>query len=409
MSTERLYYNDPSLLEFDATVSVVQTRDGGMLVCLDRSAFYPTSGGQNFDIGFLELDGNRVRVIDVQDDEQTGQVLHIVDLPADWLQPGALVRGTIDVNRRRDHMQQHSGQHVLSAALERLYDFATVSFHMGDDYCSIDLATDGVSVQQMEAAERLSNEIVADDRTVEIRYATPEEAAGMGVRKVPPALRDQLRLIDIREFDLNACGGTHVRSTGQIGAILLRKTEKVRQGTRVEFVCGLRAVSTARRDFQALTDAASMFSTHLWEVPQQARKVLDEIKSAQKAVSRLLGEVAELRAASLLRWAQERPAGSGQKLIAEFYGDRDLTFIKLLAQKLTRLDKVAVLLGCGGPQPSLVFTQTPGLSNDMGALMKQILQKFGTRGGGNRDMAQGGAPDGARAEEAIRDAASAIG
>ncbi len=207
---------------------------------------------------------DRARIIDVQEDEQTGDVLHVADASPDWLQVGAHVRGTIDAGRRRDHMQQHSGQHVLSAAFEKLYSFPTVSFHMSDDYCSIDLATEKVSTQQIKAAERLANEIIAEDRPVEIRFATPDEAKGMGVRKIPPAVREKLRLIDIHDFDLNACGGTHVRSTGQIGGILLRKTERVKQGTRVEFVCGLRAVSTARRDFQTLTDAAAyLLDPHL--------------------------------------------------------------------------------------------------------------------------------------------------
>jgi alanyl-tRNA synthetase len=409
--TDRLYYNDPSLLEFDATITSVATlEDGNALVALDRSAFYPTSGGQNFDTGvmYAVANGARVRVIDVQDDEQTGDILHLVECAPAFFQPGAPVRGEIDAARRRDHMQQHTGQHVLSAAFERLYGFTTVSFHMGDDYCSIDLATDKISPAQVDAAERLANEVVLEDRPVEIRYATLEEATTMGVRKIPPAVREKLRLIDIREFDLIACGGTHVRSTGQIGAILLRKTEKVKQGTRVEFVCGLRAVSTARRDFQALTEAASVYSAHIWEVPQQARRSLDEIKSGQKAQQRLLEEVAELTAANFLRVAQEQPSNSGPKLVVEFFADRDLAFIKLLAQKIVRLEKAIALLACGGAQPSLVFAQTSGLSNDMGALMKETLQKLGTRGGGNRDMAQGGAPDASSAELAIREAASKI-
>jgi len=409
--TERLYYTDPSLLEFDATVRALQPRGSEVAVSLDRSAFYPTSGGQIFDTGWLEspTDHSRLAVKQVEEDEQTGDVVHLVDTAADWLIAGAQVRGQVDPHRRRDHMQQHSGQHVLSAAFERLYHFATVSFHMGDDACTIDLATDKLTAQQMEAAERLANEIVAGDRPVEIRFATPDEARTMGVRKIPPAVRDSLRLIDIRDFDLNACGGTHVHSTGQIGGILLRKPEKVKQGMRIEFVCGLRAVSTARRDFQALTEAASVFSAQIWEVPQQARKSLDEIKAAQKSQHRLLEEVAELQAADRLRVAAEQPTGSGQKLVVEFFAERDLNFIKLMAQKLVRFDKAVALLACGGAQPAMVFAQTPGLPNDMGALMKTTLQKLGTRGGGTRDMAQGGAPDAASAEHALREAASAIG
>jgi alanyl-tRNA synthetase len=316
-----------------------------------------------------------------------------------------VVRGTIDAERRRDHMQQHSGQHVLSAVFEKLYDMATASFHMGDESCTIDLATETISPKQVQAAERLANEVIAEDRPVEIRFATPDEARSMGVRKIPAAEREKLRLIDIRDFDLNACGGTHVGSTGQIGSILLRKTEKVKQGVRVEFVCGLRAVGTARHDFETLTEAATLFSTHIWEVPQQIRKAQEEIKAAQKAQHRLLEEVAELQAERLL---QSAPEHGGQKLVVQYSGDRDLGFIKMLAQKLTKAGQAVALLACGGAQPSLVFAQSAGLTNDMGALMKQAVQAMGTRGGGNRDMAQGGAPDGDRAESAIVEAAKLV-
>jgi len=409
--TERLYYNDPSLLEFAAIVSAIERRESTIIVSLDRSAFYPISGGQNSDTGSLVSAEHSeiVRVADVQEDEQTGEVWHLLDGTADWLRLGVAVRGQIDAGRRRDHMQQHSGQHVLSAAFERSFGFATVSFHMGEETCTIDLAAEKVTTSQLESAERLANEVIFENRSVEIRYASPDEARTMGVRKIPQAVREKLRLIDIRDFDLNACGGTHVHSTGQIGGILLRKTEKVKQGVRVEFVCGLRAVAIARRDFQALTETASVFSAQLLDVPQQARKALEDVKGGQKAQHRLLEEVAELQAANLLRAAEERPAGSGQKLVAEFFADRDLDFIKMLAQRLIRQDRVAVFVGCGGTQPSLVFAQTPGLANDMGGLMKETMQRLGTRGGGNRDMAQGGAPDAARAEQAVHEASGRIG
>ena len=400
--TERLYYTDSFLHEFEARVVAVS----GEAVTLDRSAFYPTSGGQVFDTGWLEANGStRIRVKEVTEDERTGDVQHIVEGDAQVLSPGSVVRGIIDPERRLDHMQQHTGQHVLSAAFEKLYSFPTVSFHMGEDSCTIDLTTDALNARQLEAVEALANQVIAEDRPVEIRFASPDEARALGVRKIPPAEREKLRLIDVRDFDLNACGGTHVRSTGQIGCILLRKTEKVKQGVRVEFVCGLRAVRTARRDFETLTEAAAVFSTHIWDVPQQVRKSLDEIKSAQKAQHRLLEEVAELQAQQMLQSAPDR---GGHKLVVQFFPEHDLGFIKMLSQKLTKSGTAVALLGCGGPQPSLVFAQTTGLPNDMGALMKQTVQQLGTRGGGNRDMAQGGAPDDARAEEALRQAASVI-
>ena len=182
--------------------------------------------------------------------------------------------------------------------------------------------------------------------------------------------------------------------------MLLRKTEKVKQGVRVEFVCGLRAVRTARRDFETLTEAAAVFSTHIWEVPQQVRKSLDEVKSAQKAQHRLLEEVAELQAERML---QSAPESGGHKLVVQFFPERDLGFIKMLAQKLTKFGEAVALLGCGGPQPSLVFAQTPGLPNDMGALMKQTVQHLGTRG---RRQSRHGARRRARQRQSRRSPAS---
>ena len=407
--TERLYYTDSFLHEFDARVVSVSDDNGRTAVALDRSAFYPASGGQVFDTGWINVpDGEnavRLPVSEVAENEQTGEVVHYIEAETASLKPGTIVHGNVEPSRRRDHMQQHSGQHVLSAAFERLYGFATVSFHMGDESCTIDLAAETVSAKQLQSAERLANEIIAEDRPVEIRFASVEEARAMGVRKIPPAERDKLRLIDIREFDLNACGGTHVRSTGQIGSILLRKTEKVKQGVRVEFVCGLRAVATTRHDYETLTEAAALFSTHIYEVPQGIRKLQDENKTAVKTQHKLLEELAEFQAKEILHSAEQRGA---QKLVVQFFADRDLAFIKMLAQKLTRLNPCVALLACGGAQPSLIFAQTPGLGNDMGALMKQAVQALGTRGGGNRDMAQGGAPDGQRAEQAIRETAKQI-
>ena len=409
--TDRLYYTDSFLHQFEAQVLYAANADGHIAVALDRSAFYPTSGGQLFDTGWLEIVAAaspiaRLRVNDVAEDEKTGDVLHMVEGDPAVVQIGMQVRGVIDAERRRNHMQQHSGQHVLSAAFEKLSSFSTLSFHMGDESCTIDLGADSVSAKQLRAAEQLANEVIAEDRAVEIRFATPDEARSMGVRKIPNAGRDKLRLIAIRDFDLNACGGTHVSSTGQIGVILLRKTEKVRQGVRVEFVCGLRAVATARRDFETLTDAAALFSTHIWDVPEQIRKWQDEIKLAQKAQHRLLEEVAELQAERMLQTADQRGSAT---LVVQYFAERDLSFIKMLAQKLTKKERTVALLACGGAQPSLVFAQAPGLANDMGSLMKQMVQALGTRGGGNRDMAQGAAPNGERAERAIQEAARAIG
>ena len=390
--TERLYYRDSFLYEFDAevldTVSASDS-DPRTAIILDRTAFYPTSGGQVFDTGTILPAGTaapQLRIAEVAERDD-GTILHILH-DSTSVPKGSRVRGLIDPERRRDHMQQHSGQHVLSAAFVRLFDMPTVSFHMGTDYCSIDLDAKSLNLKQIEAAEALANEIVQENRSVEIRFVTPEEARGLGLRKVPAVQKDELRLIDIRDFDLTACGGTHVQGTAQIGCILLRKSERVRQGWRVEFVCGKRAISTARRDFATLSDAAGVLSTHLWDVPQQIQKLQEESRASRKSREQLHEELAGLQAERMLSDTQD---SGGRKIITRMFPDRDLSFIKLLGQKLTRQSSSAVaLLGATSAQPALVFAQSPGQSFDMGALMKEALGKLGGRGGGSKDMAQGG-------------------
>jgi alanyl-tRNA synthetase len=406
--TDRLYYHDSFLYDFDAEVRDVADSPRPALI-LDRTAFYPTSGGQIHDTGWLTSGSDKLRVTEVADTED-GRVVHYFEAERDFdkgsLKPGTRVRGQVDPTRRRDHMQQHSGQHVLSAAFIRLFNMPTVSFHMTDDYCSIDLDTPTLTKEQVESAERLANEIILENRSVDIRYMTREEAGKLGLRKLPPTERDELRIIDIRDFDLTACGGTHVNQTGQIAGILLRKTEKVRQGCRVEFVAGERAVATARRDFTALTETAALFSAHIYEVPQQARKALDEVRSLRKQREQSLEELAAAHAATLLA---ETPESNGRKLIVKSFSDRDLNFVKLLAQKLTRQSPNAIaLLATVSPQPSLIFAQSAGQPHDMGALLKEAIAKLGGRGGGSKDMAQGGVPDPGKLDSALADAASRL-
>jgi alanyl-tRNA synthetase len=402
--TDRLYYHDSFLYDFESEVR--ESSDSPRpSVILDRTAFYPTSGGQIFDTGLMSTEAGSIKVVEVADTED-GRVVHYLEAPPKDLKPGTRVRGQIDATRRRDHMQQHSGQHVLSAAFVSLFNIPTVSFHMADDYCSIDLDTPNLSKAQVEQAERLANEIILEDRAVDIRFVTREEAGNLGLRKLPPAERDHLRIIDIRGFDLSACGGTHVNQTGQIGCILLRKTEKVRQGWRVEFIAGQRAVAAARRDFQTLTETAALFSAHIYDLPQQTRKSLDEIRSLRKQNEDLQDELAAAQAVAIL---SETPEANGRKLVVRTFSDREMNFLKLLAQKLVRhATNTVALLGTTSPQPSLVFAQSARQPFDMGALMKQTMSKFGGRGGGSKDMAQGGLPTADAVQEALNSAFASL-
>jgi alanyl-tRNA synthetase len=402
--TARLYYHDSFLYNFEAEIRDI-TENPRPAITLDRTAFYPTSGGQLHDTGWITSASSRHRVTEVADAED-GRVIHYLEAPVKDLAPGTHVRGEIDPARRRDHMQQHSGQHVLSAAFIRLFNIPTVSFHMADDYCSIDLNTPALTKTQIEQAERLANEIVLENRPVDVRFVTRDEAAKLGLRKIPPTERDELRLIDVHDFDLTACGGTHVRHTGQIGCILLRKTDKVRQESRVEFVAGQRAVATSRRDFTALTETAALFSAHIYDVPQHARKALNEIKSLRKQREQSLEELAAAEAAALLA---QTPEQGGRRLVVRTFSDRDMNFLKLFAQQLTRIEANTIaLLGTTSPQPALVFAQSASQSLDLGARMKEILRNFGGRGGGSKDMAQGGLPNASDVEPALAQAKSAL-
>jgi len=238
-----------------------------------------------------------------------------------------------------------------------------------------------------------------------MEFVSLDKAREMGVRKIPPAERDELRLIGIDNFDLCACGGTHVRSTGQVGMILCRKLEKAKQGFRVEFVCGGRALRHARKDYETLTEAGMLFSAHLWDVPAQIRKQVEETRAAGKVQHKLLEEIAELRAAQL---ASQARSVDGIRLVEQVFADRDLAFVKLLAQKLTLSPGVIAILGAGSGQPAVVFAQTPGLKFDMGALMKESMTSLGTRGGGSKDLAQGGVPDSVKLTETVRQVADKL-
>jgi alanyl-tRNA synthetase len=389
--TERLYYTDSFLYDFDAEIAEVIPGER-VAVVLDRTAFYPTSGGQVFDTGVISANDSALRVTEVAEDEN-GKILHYMEAPVPTLAPGQKIGGTINAQRRRDHMQQHSGQHVLSAAFIELFEMPTVSFHMGDETCTIDLSAKALSTGQIVRAEARANQVVFENRPVGVRFVSIEEARSLGLRKLPELQKDEMRLIEIKDFDLCACGGTHVTQTSQIGTVLIRKTEKVKQGIRVEFVCGDRALRIARKDYATLTEAAGLFSGHIYDVPQQIKKMLDEVKAAQKRQHALLEEIAELRAVEFSAGAR----GVGKfKVVQQVFGDRDLSFIKLLAQKLTKFPGMLVLLGSTASPAAIVFARSADVEADVSALMKEAMATVGGRGGGSKDLAQGGVPAAAR-------------
>ena len=395
--SDRLYYADPSLATFEAHVSDIRevSRSQGKSlwqIALDRSAFYPTSGGQPHDTGMLIATSPggallEAPVLAVEEDEQ-GEVWHTTPKP---LLAGTVVRGHVDWSRRRDHMQQHTGQHLLSAIFYRQLGAATVSFHLGEMSSTIDLACETVAPEDLERVQDAVNEIIAEDRPVTMQTIPRSEAemllAAGKLLKLPPR-EGIIRLIEIEDIDLNACGGTHVRATGQIGGLLLRGTERVRQGLRVEFVCGIRAAVTARRDLTTLTRAGSALSVGRLEVAEAVERLLAENKAAYKATQKLTEELAEFQAASLL---QDQPAGGGLRVVRRTFADRDGGFVKLLGSRLVAAGpQICALLASIAEVPARVLVAaSPDCKVNCGSLLRDALAAYGLRGGGSPGLAQG--------------------
>ncbi|HZR27081.1 MAG TPA: DHHA1 domain-containing protein [Vicinamibacterales bacterium] len=372
--TKRLYYNDPYLRSFDATVTSVD-RDGERpIVTLDQTAFYPTSGGQPFDTGTL----GDARVVDVIDRED-GTIAHVVE--AGFWGTGDPIHGEIDWSRRFDHMQQHTGQHVLSAAFERLFHVRTVSFHMGADASTIDLAR-AVSDQEVAAAEAEANRIVWEDRSVDIRYASAEEAAALPLRK-ESRREGTLRLIDVTGFDLSACGGTHVARTGAIGIIAISGWEKFKGGYRVEFLCGGRALKQFG-SWRDITDAATrLLSIGAADLPSVIERMQADAKEQKRALAGLHNELARCR-------ADELAATADNGLIVQPV-DADASGLKMLATAITSKPGLTVIL-FSAQQPALVVVARSADVTDVNAhkLLGALIAKYGGRGGGKPELAQGG-------------------
>jgi alanyl-tRNA synthetase len=374
--TARLYYTDPYLREFDATVVATTTHDGRAAVVLDRTAFYPTSGGQPYDVGTL----SDAHVIEVLDDDE-GRVLHVVDRV-----PGAAaVRGAIDWTRRFDHMQQHTGQHVLSAAFDRLLGARTESFHLGTEYSTIDLARD-LSPADVARAETEANRVVWEDRPVEVRFASAAEAATLGMRKESKR-EGTLRLIDVQDFDLSACGGTHVARTGAIGVIAVSATERFRGGLRVTFLCGGRAL----HGFHALRDVVGgsvrALSVLPAELPAAIERLQAEGRDQRRQVKDLQTQLAAHEADALAGTGVEAGA---VRLVAAARAGWDAAALKIIAARIAeRPGHVAVLIG-DPPASPIVVARAPDAAVDAGAVLKQLVQRHGGKGGGRADLAQGG-------------------
>jgi alanyl-tRNA synthetase len=371
--TDRLYYQDSYLTEFRARV--VDSSPDRLRVYLDRTAFYPSSGGQPFDTGRL---GN-IEVVEVIDeDERIGHVLRAPLAESE-------VEGRVDWNRRFDHMQQHTGQHLLSAVLLEAFAAPTVSFHLGAESCTIDVSRP-LAEDQLRETERRANQVVFENRPVSISFQLSSE--DLGLRK-PTERSGLVRIISIQDLDRSACGGTHVRATGEIGPILIRGLDRIRGNQRIEFVCGMRAVRTARSDFTALSRIAQTFSAPLEGVAALVEAQREKLQEADRARRRLATELAQLRGRAL--YSETAPGPDGVRRVLRRL-DSLSDDLRTESQAFTEGPQ-AVFLALGADPPSVLLAVSKDSGFHAGNLLKQALTAAGGRGGGSATAAQGSLPD----------------
>jgi alanyl-tRNA synthetase len=383
MATRRLYYDDSFQDNFSAQVLscelLAEAEEGGFGprwgVVLDQTLLYPSSGGQPHDLGKL----GEANVVDVWDKDD--RIVHVVDRPVD----GGRIEGCIHWPRRFDHMQQHTGQHLLSAVFQERFGLITVSFHLGEAVSTIDLRGPQPTPLILEGAARAANTVIFEDREITVRYGTAEEFASQGVRKQidRPGI---LRAIEIPGIDLQPCGGTHLRHTGQLGFILLRGCTKIRQDWRVEFVCGGRAEAAARKDAELIAQVSAQLKCAPQDLSSSVERLLRERESSAKRIKALLPKVADSDAAALLALAS--PRSDGLRVIAHIVVNEEPDYLQHLASALARNENVVALLA-DQESGSIVFAQNPKAAKDMSSLLKKVFEQFTGKGGGTKDFARG--------------------
>lgn len=377
---QRLYYDDPALLAFDATVRACEPAGDGYRLALDRTAFYPTSGGQPHDLGQLRAADRVLAISNVASDDE-GEVWHYV---SEAIAPGASVSGTIDGERRQDFRQQHSAQHILSASFDHLFEARTESVHLGVEACTLDLHKE-VTADQCRRAEDSANGVVWENRPVSIRYAEAADLANEPRLRKVTAREGRVRLIDITGHDLSACGGTHVSTTGEVGLIVIRATERLRGGTRVTFLAGRRALESYRVLRETADAAARSLSVAAADVPDALQKLRDDLKQEQRRAADAVARLTVLQAETLARGVD----ASG--LLVAVLPDADAQALRVAASQLVSAPgRVVAFIGGASPHALVIARSTDRTDVDAGALVRQICAKHGGKGGGRPDLAQAG-------------------
>ncbi|WP_047152775.1 serine-tRNA(Ala) deacylase AlaX [Aneurinibacillus tyrosinisolvens] len=377
---DKLYYEDPYKKEFTASILRQGTeRDGTPFVVLTQTAFYPTGGGQPCDLGTL----SGIDVIDVEEIE--GEIRHRLRgaLPEDKSE----IAGKIDWQRRFDHMQQHTGQHILSAAFEQLYDAATVGFHLGRETVTVDIALPELSREQAEAVEQLANSIVFENRDIIARFVEPQELAQLPLRK-PPSVSENVRIVMIADFDYSPCGGTHPSRTGEVGPIKILTWERYKNNNRIEFVCGARTIREMNKKQMILRDASRLLTSGEAELADNVTRLLTERKELERSLLEARGKLFEYEAGELVEAA---PLNAGIHLVTKTFTDRTMQDLQKLANHVTSIKPNTVALFAGyGDKTQLVFARGSAVPIAMNNLLKETLPLIDGKGGGNPNVAQGG-------------------
>jgi alanyl-tRNA synthetase len=382
--TKRLYYDDSYLTRFEGRVLEQFPSRGHFAVVLNQTAFYPTSGGQPYDQGTL---GGQ-NVVDVLVRESDDVVLHLLEVPLD--NPSAPVIGEIDWDRRFDHMQQHSGQHILSQAFLQVAQAETVSFHLGAESATIDLVSpQPLSQEDMEQAELLTNQVIWDDRPIKVRTVKAAELPDFPLRK-PPVVEGDVRLVQVLDFDWSACGGTHVSRTGEIGLCKVIKWERRGEEMRVEFRCGRRALVDYAQKNSMVNSVSAGFNVGHWELDQAVARTVDENKELRSQLRQAGRKLARYSAEELRASA---PSVAGVRLVVHNLNQDSVLDIRELARSLVSDQGVVALLGTGDQKARFCFARSSDVDIDMVSLVRAAAVKLGSRGGGGQvDFAQGGGP-----------------
>lgn len=394
--TQRLYQQDPYTTSFEADVVETRETEDGPALVFSATYFYPESGGQPFDLG--TIDGvSVVKVVEAED----GVVLHVIErLPS-----ADRVRCEIDAGRRRDHMQQHSGQHILSAACVRELGAQTTSFHLGASVSTIDLDRPSLTAEEIERAERAANDVVGRAVPIRSRVVTGDEARSLELRKPPPE-GERLRIVEVEGFDQQACCGTHPRSSGEVGPIVVRSFETLKRGTRVEFLCGERALADYHDTVARVRALANVLSSSEPSLVETATRLRDERKTLAKKLRKLESEALLREAQS---WIDEATDVDGVHVLAKSRPDLDPGELRTVAAALVSEPGRIVLLGSvARGRAHLVFARSDDVDADMAAVMERSAEAVDGRGGGSPSIAQGGGANTGALEDALAAAVSSL-